>query len=159
MIVFSDISWTQEGRQSGNRTAVTDIMHKSSVDKDGLVNKSSLLTQMTGHPALIVRWWVICCIYHSCFVWLILWLHFWPRLIFDSHYRFLALFKMGKTAFYSHFIHTLTLGIWLLLPDLISFSKVFQNRSLAIKCTDFKINVSNWLFLPASGWYLQVHCS
>lgn len=30
---------------------------------------------------------------------LALWLHFWSRLILDSHYRFPALFKAGKTAF------------------------------------------------------------
>lgn len=72
---------------------------------------------------------------------------------------FLPYSKQGRQHFYSHFIHTLTLGIWFLLPDLISFSKVFQDLRLAIKCTDFKINLSRWLFLPASGWYLQVHCS
>lgn len=138
MIVFSDISWTQVARQSGNRKAVTDIICKISADKDGLINKSSLLTQMTSYPALIVRWWVICCIYYSCFVCIIMWLYFWFRMILHSHYRFLALFKVGRQHFYSHFILSLTLGIGFLLPDLISFSNVFQNLRIAIKCTDFK---------------------
>lgn len=99
MVVFSDIAGNQVGRQSGNRTAVTDIIHNSTADKDWLINKNSLLTQMTIYPSLIVRCWVISCIYYSCFLCIILWLHFWSRLIFDSDNRILALFKVGKTAF------------------------------------------------------------
>lgn len=45
-------------------------------DKDWLINKNSLLTQMTIYPSLSVRWWVISHINHSCFLCIILWLHF-----------------------------------------------------------------------------------
>lgn len=129
-------------------------------DKGWLINKSSLLTQMTIYSSLIVRWWVISCIYHFCFLCIILWLHFWSWLILDSDCRFLALFKVGRTALlfsrYPHIntwslIHITRLNLF--FKDFPEFACLWWNLLIT------KIDSSSWFLPLALGKYLQMHCS
>ena len=115
------ITWT--GGLATEQQWLTSIIQLD--DKGWLINKSSLLTQMAIYSSLIIRWWVISCVYHFYFLGIILWLHFWSWLIVESDNRFIALFKVRGQCFYSDFIHTLTLEVWFLSPDSICFSKIF----------------------------------
>lgn len=101
-------------------------------DKDWLINKNSLLTQMTIYFSLIVRWWVISHIYHSCFLYIIPWLHFLSWMFLNPDYRFLALIKAGRTGFlFSLYPHINTWNLIHITRFNLLF-KVFQNLLFAI---------------------------
>lgn len=74
---------------------------------------------------------------------------------------FLPYSKWVRQHLYSHLIHTLTLGIWFLIQDSVRFSNIFPEFAAPNKMywlwNTFIYN--SWLFPPALGQYLQVHCS